>query len=213
MGHTQFIPTTFLKYGVDGNGDGRRDPWNIQDALASTANYLHQSGWQYHQRWGEEVKLDQKFDYRYVDNTLSLKQWQKLGVHKANGSMLPAESLKATLWLPGGHNGPALLLYPNFNSIRVYNNSSSYALGVSLLADAIADNGGIIATWPRTEQPINYQQTKRLQQNLTQQGYDTQGIDGILGKNTRRAFRAWQNAVGNIPDGFISRSSAAPLLR
>ena len=213
MGHTQFIPTTFLQYGVDGNGDGRRDPWQIEDALASTANYLSQSGWQRGQRWGREVSLPAAFDYRDIDQTLPLAQWGQRGVRQVSGAALPQENLHATLWLPAGHSGPALLLYPNFKTIKVYNNSSSYALAIGLLADGIGGNGGGIKTaWPRDEQALSRDDVQRLQQALTAAGYDTKGTDGILGANTRSAFRQWQAASGQIPDGFISQRSAAALL-
>ena len=213
MGHTQFIPTTFLQYGVDGNGDGRRDPWQIEDALASTANYLSQSGWQRGQRWGREVSLPAVFDYRDIDQTLPLAQWGQRGVRQVSGAALPQENLHATLWLPAGHSGPALLLYPNFKTIKVYNNSSSYALAIGLLADGIGGNGGGIKTaWPRDEQALSRDDVQRLQQALTAAGYDTKGTDGILGANTRSAFRQWQAASGQIPDGFISQRSAAALL-
>ena len=213
MGHTQFIPTTFLQYGVDGNGDGRRDPWQIEDALASTANYLNQSGWQRGQRWGREVSLPAAFDYRDIDQVLPLAQWGQRGVRQVSGAALPQENLHATLWLPAGHSGPALLLYPNFKTIKVYNNSSSYALAIGLLADGIGGNGGgIRAAWPRDEQALSRDDVQRLQQALTAAGYDTKGTDGILGANTRSAFRHWQVASGQIPDGFISQRSAAALL-
>ena len=213
MGHTQFIPTTFLQYGVDGNGDGRRDPWQIEDALASTANYLSKSGWQRGHRWGREVSLSPDFDYRYTDQSLPLAQWSQLGARQTSGAALPQENLQATLWLPAGHSGPALLLYPNFKTIKVYNNSSSYALAIGLLADGISGNsGGIKAAWPRDEQALSRDQVQRLQQALTVAGYDTQGTDGILGANTRSAFRQWQTANGQIPDGFISQRSAAALI-
>ena len=213
MGHTQFIPTTFLQYGVDGNGDGRRDPWQIEDALASTANYLSQSGWQRGQRWGREVSLPAAFDYHDIDQTLPLAQWGQRGVRQVSGAALPQENLHATLWLPAGHSGPALLLYPNFKTIKVYNNSSSYALAIGLLADGISGNGGgIRAAWPRDEQALSRDDVQRLQQALTAAGYDTKGTDGILGANTRSAFRQWQAASGQIPDGFISQRSAAALI-
>ena len=213
MGHTQFIPTTFLQYGTDGNGDGRRDPWQIEDALASTANYLGQSGWQRGERWGREVRLSPDFDYRYLENNLSPAQWGQLGARQNSGAALPDETASAKLWLPGGANGPALLTYPNFKTIKVYNNADRYALAIGLLADGIGGGGGLAASWPRDEQGLNRDQVQRLQQTLTAQGYDTKGTDGVLGANTRRAFAEWQAANGQVPDGFISQRSAAALIR
>ena len=213
MGHTQFIPTTFLQYGTDGNGDGRRDPWQIEDALASTANYLGKSGWQRGQRWGREVRLAPDFDYRYIENNLAPAQWGQLGARQADGAALPNEAGTARLWLPAGVNGPALLTYPNFKTIKVYNNADSYALAIGLIADGISGGGGISASWPRDEQGLTRDQVQRLQQNLTAQGYDTKGTDGVMGANTRRAFAAWQAANGQTPDGFISQRSAAALIQ
>ena len=212
MGHTQFIPTTFLQYGTDGNGDGRRDPWQIEDALASTANYLGKSGWQRGQRWGREVRLAPDFDYRYIENNLAPAQWGQLGARQADGAALPNDAATAKLWLPAGVNGPALLTYPNFKTIKVYNNADSYALAIGLIADGISGGGGISASWPRDEQGLTRDQVQRLQQNLTAQGYDTKGTDGVMGANTRRAFAAWQAANGQTPDGFISQRSAAALI-
>ena len=213
MGHTQFIPTTFLQYGTDGNGDGRRDPWQIEDALASTANYLGKSGWQRGQRWGREVRLAPDFDYRYIENNLAPAQWGQLGARQADGAALPNDAATAKLWLPAGVNGPALLTYPNFKTIKVYNNADSYALAIGLIADGISGGGGISASWPRDEQGLTRDQVQRLQQNLTAQGYDTKGTDGVMGANTRRAFAAWQAANGQTPDGFISQRSAATLIQ
>lgn len=212
MGHTQFIPTTFLQYGTDGNGDGRRDPWQIEDALASTANYLGKSGWQRGQRWGREVRLAPDFDYRYIENNLAPAQWGQLGARQADGAALTNEAGTARLWLPAGVSGPALLTYPNFKTIKVYNNADSYALAIGLIADGISGGGGISASWPRDEQGLTRDQVQRLQQNLTAQGYDTKGTDGVMGANTRRAFAAWQAANGQTPDGFISQRSAAALI-
>ena len=213
MGHTQFIPTTFLQYGTDGNGDGRRDPWQTEDALASTANYLGKSGWQRGQRWGREVRLAPDFDYRYIENSLAPAQWGQLGARQADGAALPNDAATAKLWLPAGVNGPALLTYPNFKPIKVYNNADSYALAIGLIADGISGGGGISASWPRDEQGLTRDQVQRLQQNLTAQGYDTKGTDGVMGANTRRAFAAWQAANGQTPDGFISQRSAATLIQ
>ena len=210
MGQTQFIPTTYQDYAVDGNGDGVRNLWDSADALASTANYLARSGWQPGLSWGYEVRLPAQFDYAQVGVDLPFAQWQQLGVQRLDGAAFPQGSAK--LWLPGGHQGPALLLTKNFDVIRVYNNSSSYALGVGLLADAIANRGGLQTSWPRNATPLSRVQVQRLQEQLTASGFDTQGADGVLGEKTREAFRRWQAANGQIPDGFVSLENAQPLL-
>lgn len=212
MGHTQFIPTTWQDFGKDGNGDGRRNPWQKADALASTGHYLGASGWIRGLPWGYEVRLPQGFDYGLIGQSLPLSDWARMGVASASGDNFAQTKQAAELWLPAGVQGPALLLTKNFRVIRVYNNSSSYALAVALLADQIAGRGGLQSDWPRHEKPLATEQVKALQMRLTQLGFDTKGSDGILGNNTRNAFAAWQAANGQIPDGFISQNSAAALL-
>lgn len=209
MGHTQFIPATWEKEGVDGDGDGRRSPFVAADALTSTASYLARSGWVANLPAYYEVQLPASFDYRHLNNTYSLDTWRTLGV---SGTEYLAGNHLATLWLPAGIHGPALLTTKNFDAIRVYNNSSNYALAVALLANRINQKEGLRRAFPRHEQPLSTYQVRQLQNVLTQQGYDTQGIDGVVGTNTRTAFARWQAANGQIPDGFISQSSAQPLL-
>ncbi len=212
MGQTQFIPTTWLKEGVDGNGDGQRSPWATADALSSTASYLSNSGWVRGLAPFYEVKLPTSFDYSTIGAKQSLAQWRSQGFQVPSNNYL-TDNTMLELWLPAGHDGPALLLSQNFQTIKVYNNSSSYALGVSLLGNAIAGRGGLQKSWPRYEQPLSSTQVTRLQQRLTNAGYDTQGTDGIIGMNTRKAFQRWQADNNQIPDGFISQRTTASLLR
>lgn len=210
MGHTQFIPQTWLVEGVDGDGDGHKNPWNMADALSSTASYLSRSGWQRGVDAVYEVRLPAGFDYRNLGSKKSLGEWQALGVQFMG---YPSNrSAQAELWLPAGKEGPALLITNNFNVIKVYNNSSNYALAVSLLAKAIIGQPTLQQDWPRYEQPLANYQVRQLQERLTAQGFDTQGTDGIAGNNTRMAFARWQASRGQIPDGFISQRSAAPLI-
>ncbi|WP_434352721.1 lytic murein transglycosylase [Psychrobacter sp. HD31] len=206
MGHTQFIPATWLKQGVDGNLDGQKNPWNSTDALNSTANYLKNSGWVQGLSPYYEVTLPSGFDYRQMGNKKTYDQWQAQGVQMLGG-YIPKGSL-LELWLPAGKNGPALLTSNNFDVIKVYNNSSSYALGVSTLAKKIAGERTIQKAWPRYEKPLTTAQVKNLQINLTDKGYDTKGADGIIGTNTRKAFARWQADNGQTPDGFITQTSA-----
>ncbi len=213
MGHTQFIPATWLAQGVDANGDGRRNPWNADDALSSTANYLTRSGWVRGLQPFYEVRLPAHFDYLQTGATKSISQWQQQGVQLMGGYANGANSsTQATLWLPAGKDGPALLTTKNFNVIKVYNNSSSYALGVSLLAKEIAGRGGLIKAWPKYEQPLTRGQAVQLQQRLTTAGFDTKGVDGVIGRNTRKAFQRWQAVNGQIPDGFICQRTAQSLI-
>lgn len=210
MGQTQFIPGTWLKYGVDGDGNGHRNPWATADALASTANYLGKSGWVRGLAPFYEVTLPSSFNYSTVNSKQSAGRWSALGVDTIDDIYLNADT-QMELWLPAGKDGPALLLSPNFDVIKVYNNSSSYALGVSLLGRAIAGQSGLRKSWPRYERPLSTAQVMRLQQRLTSAGYDTKGADGIVGTNTRNAFQRWQGANGQTPDGFITQNSASSL--
>lgn len=211
MGQTQFIPATWLTEGVDGNGDGRRSPWTTEDALSSTANYLSNSGWVRGLEPFYEVTLPPSLDFSYVNTKQPAAQWRAMGVTPINGIHID-DGTPLELWLPAGKDGPALLLSPNFDVIKVYNNSSNYALGVSLLGRAISGQRGIQKSWPRYEQPLSTVQVKTLQQRLTSAGYNTNGIDGILGSNTRRAFARWQADNGQTPDGFITQRSASSLV-
>lgn len=209
MGHTQFIPSTWLNQGVDGNNDGRKHPWTVSDALSSTANYLANSGWVRGVEAFYEVRLPDGFNHTLIGQKQSFNDWQKAGILVPNA---PKGDTLAELWLPAGINGPALLTTPNFDVIKVYNNSSSYALGVSLLGKRLAGKGGINASWPRHEKSLSSAQIKRLQEVLTARGYDTGVADGVAGANTRRAFARWQADNGKIPDGFISQNSASSLI-
>lgn len=210
MGQTQFIPATWLKFGVDGDNNGHKNPWSTQDALASTANYLSKSGWVRDLAPFYEVRLPPSFDYSTVGSKLPAARWAALGVDTIDDVFLNANT-QMELWLPAGKDGPALLLSPNFDVIKVYNNSSNYALGVSLLGRTIAGQSGLRTSWPRHERPLSTSQVTQLQNRLTQAGYDTKGADGIIGTNTKKAFQRWQADNGQIPDGFISQRSAAAL--
>ncbi|KGM32290.1 lytic murein transglycosylase [Inquilinus limosus] len=205
MGNTQFLPTVFLSSAVDADGDGRRDIWgSIPDVMASTANYLAQSGWQRGQPWGVEVTLPRGFDYSVAE--LSTKQpvaqWAALGVKPVSGRSLPALG-DASVITPAGARGPAFLVGPNFSVIMKYNNSTSYALAVATLSDRLAGGGPIVGTWPRDEQPLSRSEVMELQSLLASKGFSTGGSpDGLVGPATRGAIRAWQTTKGLVPDGF-----------
>ena len=210
MGETQFIPGTWLQHGVDGDGNGHRNPWSTQDALASTANYLSNSGWVRGLAPFYEVTVPASFDYSTVGSKQPAARWAALGVDTLDDVYLDANTMME-LWLPAGKDGPVLLLSPNFDVIKVYNNSSNYALGVSLLGKALAGQGGLQKSWPRYERPLSTSQVANLQRRLTSAGYDTKGADGIVGTNTRMAFQRWQADNGQTPDGFITQRSGASL--
>lgn len=216
MGHTQFIPTTYNAHAVDFDGDGKRDIWNnIGDALGSAGNYLSQSGFQTGATWGGEVKLPRNFDYALADTRVekTMGEWAALGITGAKGGALRRDDLKARLVLPAGHKGPAFLVRNNFRTILRYNNSTSYALAVNLLADRFRGKGEIVGAWPTDDRPLGRTERQELQQLLTAKGYDTGGVDGIIGGNSRKALRDWQVAQGLPADGYPTAALLARLRR
>jgi membrane-bound lytic murein transglycosylase B len=209
MGHTQFIPTSYLTYAVDFNGDGRRDIWSDDptDALASAANYLARSGWTRGQPWGVEVRLPQGFDYGSADqsNIRRISDWRAQGITLASGAALP-DFGPAAIIAPAGARGPAFAIYGNFFVIKKYNNATSYAMGVGHLGDRIAGGGAVQGAWPRGERELSRTEKIELQQRLMARGFDTGTTDGVIGPNTIAAIRAYQLRQGMTPDGFATAS-------
>ncbi len=207
MGHTQFIPTSFLDYAVDGNGDGRRDIWGDDptDALASTGNYLRSFGWTLGQPWGVEVKLPSGFDYATArrENTRLPSQWAADGITDMNGNAVP-DHAAASILLPGGHEGAAFMIFPNFEVLESYNTADAYVIGVGHLADRIAGGGAIQAIWPRSDGALTGPERRELQERLTRAGFDTVKVDGRIGPLTINAIRNYQLANGLVPDGYAS---------
>ncbi|SFR31655.1 lytic murein transglycosylase [Yoonia tamlensis] len=207
MGHTQFIPTSYEAYAVDFTGDGRRDIWadDPSDALASTAAYFRRFGWQQGQPWGVEVILPRGFDYNQTGRSVSRSPaaWARLGVGDINGHAVPNYG-DASLITPTGAGGPAFLVFRNFDVISRYNNAEAYIIGVGHLGDRIRGMDGLRAGWPAGERQLRRAERVELQQLLSDAGYQTGGIDGQIGPNSRRAIRAYQAAQGLIPDGHPS---------
>jgi membrane-bound lytic murein transglycosylase B len=211
MGHTQFVPTTFQSYAVDGNGDGKRDLWgSLPDVFHSTANYLSKSGWETGKIWGYEVKLPKNFAYEDADPLFEkpVSEWIKRGVTRIDGRKLTTsgvtESEAGAIFLPGGHRGPAFLLLDNFRVILRYNNSTSYGLGVAHLSDRFKNTGTIVAAWPKQERALNLDERLELQNLLVARGFDVGKLDGVLGRQTRAAVREVQKTIGWVPDGFVT---------
>jgi len=204
MGQTQFLPSAFLAYAVDADGDGRRDIWgSMADVLASTANFLARSGWQADQPWGAEVRLPPDFDLGRADDALRqpTAQWAADGVQTADGAPLP-EFTEGMILLPAGARGPAFLVGPNFRTIRRYNNSVSYALAVGILAQRLAGGSDVQASWPRDLPALTRSQLLELQTALNDHGFDSGKPDGLMGPATRDALRRFQRSVGLPADGY-----------
>jgi len=216
MGQTQFMPDNYLKLGVDQNGDGKVDIWGSDaDALASAANLLAQAGWKRGQGWAYEVILPADFDYSQAEGPKhDWAWWSARGVRLANGGALNADEAAegATILLPQGAKGPVFLALPNHYVIRRYNNSVSYALAIGLIADGVAGKPPLTATWPN-DGPLTREQRVGAQTALRRMGFDTQGVDGVIGSNTRAALRRWQQANGRVADGYLTDVLADELIR
>lgn len=207
MGNTQFIPTTYLDFAVDGDQDGRRDLWNsLPDVFSSTANYLERSGWERGLDWGKEVRLPDAFDYDLVDRSIRkpLSEWAALGITDNDGDPLPSVAVPGRIVLPAGHRGPAFVVFKNFEAILRYNNSTSYAIAVGHLADRIAGGLTFSQAWPTDVLPLSRSQRLELQSLLNARGFNAGKVDGIVGANTRNAIKAFQRSAGLIPDGYPS---------
>jgi membrane-bound lytic murein transglycosylase B len=204
MGQTQFLPSNFLAYAVDADGDGRRDIWgSMADVMASTANFLSRSGWQAGRPWGVEVQLPTGFDYGRADTSVrqTSVQWAAEGMRSMDGQPLPALD-DANVLLPAGARGPAFLVGPNFRAILRYNNATSYALAVGLLSQRIAGGPAVQAVWPRDLQPLSRSQLLAMQTALNQRGFASGTPDGMMGPATRDGLRRYQRNVGLASDGY-----------
>ena len=146
MGQSQFMPSSFVNYAVDWDGDGKRDIWATKaDVFASSANYLAKAGWRDDITWGRAVALpsDGKINGRAAlalaeaKTKMPLGDWAQAGVRSADGSALPTRPLQARLIMPAGDNGPAYLVYSNFDSILAWNRSNYYALAIGILSDTL----------------------------------------------------------------------------
>jgi len=207
FGPTQFMPTSFKRYAVDFDGDGRRDVVDsVPDVVASTANNLKTDGWVAGESWGYEVVLPPNFDYLLADRSrqMTIGQWQGLGVRRAGDKPFPHPADRAALLLPAGARGPAFLTLANFRVIMKYNPAEAYALAIGHLADRLRGGGPLVQSWPRDERALSTAERTELQQLLARRGFDVGEPDGLLGPRTRIAIRNYQAATGQIPDGFPS---------
>lgn len=204
MGHTQFMPTSYLEYAVDFTGDGRRDIWSEDptDSLASTAAYLARNGWQRGQAWGAEVQLPANFNMGLIGKGTrrASGDWSAQGVRRIGGGALPNGN--GSIIMPAGARGPAFLILDNFRSILRYNNSDNYALGVAFLGERIAGRPGIQGAWPRSDRPLSTSEREEIQRRLAQRGFYQGEVDGLFGSATMEAVSAFQRSIGVTPDGY-----------
>jgi membrane-bound lytic murein transglycosylase B len=201
MGHTQFIPTSYLAYGVDMDKDGKKDIWNsIPDALATAANLLHKNGWRTGKRWGYEVIVPAGGE-KYKDQTRTLSRWRQLGFFRPGKAPFPESDDRAELKLLGGERGPGFLALRNFFVIKRYNNSNFYALAVGLLSDRLAGRQGMVGKWPRPAGSLSREEKLELQKLLRHNGLYDGEIDGYLGPKSRQAIRIFQRQHGLAVDG------------
>ena len=215
MGHTQFLPSVYLKYAVDVTGDGKPDIWaSVPDVMASTANFLAQSGWRPSEPWGVEVRLPAAFDYSRAE--LNVRQdsdaWAVQGVRAMNGQPLPLMQ-SASILTPAGANGPAVMVGNNFRVLLLYNSSTNYALAVSLLARQIDGDPGLLAPWPRQLKTLSRSDIEALQSALNRLGMDAGEVDGVVGPATRAGLRRYQASQGLIADGYPTQALLQRLLQ
>jgi membrane-bound lytic murein transglycosylase B len=207
FGPTQFMPTSFKKYAVDFDGDGRRDVVDsIPDLIASTANNLKKDGWATGQTWGYEVVVPERFNFMLADRArvMTMQEWMRAGVSRPGGKAFPRLDDRAYLTVPAGARGPGFLMLQNFRVVMKYNPSEAYALAIGYLADRLRGGEPFVQPWPRYERVLTRDERLELQQQLANRGFDVGTPDGQLGGRTRAALRQFQARIGLLPDGFAS---------
>jgi membrane-bound lytic murein transglycosylase B len=207
MGQPQFLPSSYLAYAVDFDGDGRADIWNsVPDVVASIANYLGKFGWQPGLPWGFEVIVPHDFDYRASRG--QFREWVAKGFRRADGAALP-QAGEAILFFPSGAAGPAFLITGNFIVIKQFNNSDAYALAVGQLSDRIHGLGPIRAAWPDDDFQPSRSERMALQRRLADLGYKVADFNGHLDFDLRDEIREMERKFGMIADGYPSRALLA----
>jgi membrane-bound lytic murein transglycosylase B len=204
MGNMQFMPSTFMKWGVDRDGNGRIDLWSsLPDSFASAANFLRGIGWRPGLPSSEEVVLPQGFPLDQADSSVEkpVRAWAAMGVKKAGGAPLPPVDDAASIILPAGWRGPAFILYPNFKAVMNWNRSTLYALAVGILAGQIAGGPPVMQAAPTDDEPLSRNTIIDLQTRLAKLNLYSDEVDGLLGPKTRSAVRLFQKQIGLPADG------------
>jgi membrane-bound lytic murein transglycosylase B len=207
MGQPQFMPSTFSRYAVDEDDDGRKDIWgSLPDVFGSASNYLSGIGWDNKYTWGREIQLPTDFDLDQAALRIkkSLPSWEELGVRRIDGRSLPNTDIDAAVILPAGHRGPAFLVYNNFEVILNWNRSLLYAISVGHLADRLIGLGPLKSP-RRADSPLSRNEVTQLQERLNTLGYDAGEPDGQAGPRTRAALRAFQKENELPADGYTDK--------
>ena len=210
IGNFQTDPTKVLLYGTDGDGDGKVDLVDsFPDALATAAVHLRGLGWTPGIDWGFEVTLPKRFDYLLADRTKlrPISFFIHHGVRRANGRPFPKPKTPVFLYIPAGKDGPKFLLTGNYLVLKGYNQSDSYALAVSHLADRLKGSGEFHAKWPRDTKFPDLEQRKEMQSALIKLGLLEGKADGLLGPATQAAYAKFQASRGEVADGFLTLSA------
>ena len=214
FGPTQFMPTSFKRFAVDFDGDGRRDVVDsVPDLIASTANNLKKDGWVPGSTWGYEVVIPKGFNYMLADRSKqhTLAEWEALGLRRPGNKPFPRPQEKAYLLVPAGNQGPGFLMLHNFRVIMKYNPAEAYALAIGHLADRFRGGEAFAQAWPRHEPVLTRDERRELQELLNRKGFDSGEPNGRLGAKARAAVRDYQASVGLISDGFASATILARL--
>ena len=214
MGNMQFMPSTFVKWAVDRDGNGKIDIWtSMPDAFASAANFLRGIGFKPGLPASDEVVLPSNFPLEQADMSVEkpVRAWAALGVKRAGGAALPASDEPASIILPAGWRGPAFILYPNFKAVMNWNRSTLYALSVAILAQQIAGGPAVMQPAPADDEPLTRNTVIDLQTRLARLGFYTEETDGLLGPKTRSAVRMFQKQIGLPADGHPTPELVARL--
>lgn len=205
LGQTQFLPTHYVTYAVDYDGDGRRDLLrSAPDVIGSTANYIATGlKWRRGEPWLEEIRVPANLPWEQTDLSVQLPRakWAQLGVTYPDGRALPNDNLPASVLLPMGRTGPAFMAYPNFAAYTEWNNSLIYSTTAGYLASRIAG----AAPMRKPAQPVSqlpFNEIKELQQLLVRAGYNVGKVDGVLGQQSRNAVKAMQIKYGLPADSW-----------
>jgi membrane-bound lytic murein transglycosylase B len=214
MGNFQFMPTTYAKYAIDGDGDGKINIWeNVPDAFHSAANFLKNIGWKDGYRWGREVIVPDDFDWMLIgdeDVKKTTTAWRKLGVKKNDGMPLDQSNVVGYLFAPQGKDGPVFLAYQNFDVIMRWNESYNYAIAVGILSDAIISSQ-VYTT--EINEPLLKKNVIEIQKKLHKMGiYKYDDFRGVVNNRTRSAIREYQKAHGLTPDGYPSKKTSLHIL-